>query len=76
MKVLPWPGVLSAETLSAVGADICANQTQAEAEPALGAAAVAAIEPVPDARQILRRDADPGVAHDDRGLLVRPAVRA
>src|SRR5262249_30471166 len=49
-----------------MGPDIGADDTEAEPEPALGTAAVATVEPVPDSRLISRRDADARVRNRER----------
>ena len=47
---------------AAVRLDDGLDQAEAEAEAAFGAALVAAVEPVPDARQLVGGNADAGVA--------------
>ena len=64
----PAPGFDFHIDRTAVRGDDSADQTQSESKSALSPALIAAIETLPDVRQIVRRDPDTGIrnskAHD------------
>ena len=64
-KIEPLPGLLFTVTAAALRFDVGAHQAQAQSEAARGAALVAAVEAIENARQILLRNAAAGIGHAD-----------
>ena len=67
MNVEPSAGLAVDLDRSAVRLDDGLDEAEAEAEAALGAAGVAAEQPIPDARQLVGRNAEAGVADAQDG---------
>src|SRR5262245_38782386 len=63
----PVAGFADGADGSAMRLDDGLHEAEAEAETTLGAAPVAAEEPFPEARELVRRNARPGVADANRG---------